>query len=343
MNRQETTARRFAPPVVARFKLSFTLALTLPLSAPSSQSFATQQPDSESLDISALIREVALAERANNRNFSEYTYTSRITDREVKDGRVVKETLTVAEVYPQYGEAVRKVVSRNGVGVPADEAEREFKRVIKELEKAEREAAKRREQAARQTSGTQPSPPPAPDPNALAYFGPQWGFSFRSGLKSGEFVLSLWHFLRAGEFHTPRRESLRGHDVIVLDFRPRADFAPARDSQKPYTKLAGRVWIDAADKNIVRLEAWPAPGIAGKKRDAPAAATSDTSPAIRIEQTRLPDGRWKESLIRLNTTADRELFNNVARDHTEEMSNFQRFTTKAGDAAVDAPPAKDKN
>ena len=316
------------------------LLTALMLLAPCSPRVPAQEPTSrqtgaEALDIAALIREVALAERANNRNFSEYTYTSRVTERESKDGRVTKETVTVAEVYPQYGEAVRKVVSRDGVAVPADEAEREFKRVIRELEKAEREAAKRREQAARQAAG--PQAPPAPAPDAIAYFGPQWGFSFRSGFNSGEFVLSLWHFLRACEFHAPRLERLSGRDVIVLSFRPRADFTPARDSQKPYAKLAGVVWIDAADKNIARLEAWPAPGASPKGR---APATSEKDPAVRIEQTRLPDGRWKESLVRLNTTADRELFNNVARDHTEEMTNFQRFTTKAGDAAVAAPPAK---
>lgn len=314
---------------------------------------ARRQEAAETIHVPSLIREVALRERANNRDFAEYTYTSRVTEREVKGGRVVKESVVVSEVYPQFGEAVKKVLSRDGVDVPAAEAEREFRRVLKELEKAEREAQKRREQAARQAADD--PPPAAPDPAAVVYFGPNWAFRFRDGFRSGEFVVSIWHFLRAGEFYGPQRVELRGRAAILLRFRPRPDFVPPRDSQKPYARLAGRVWIDADDYNVIRLEAWPAPGAAaqakggaggqgkagaatqGKDGAAASWATGPGNPAVILEQTRLPDGRWKESLVRLNTHADRELFNGVARDWTEEMSDFRRFTTKTGDAAVEAP------
>ena len=313
------------------------LALAMLLLATSVPPSLSQQPSAEAMDIPALIREVAVSERANNRNFAEYTYTSEVTEAELKGGKIVKESVTVYEVYPQFGEAVKRVVSRNGNALPAAEAERESKRVVKELERAEREQQKRREAAAkRAASQGAGQSAPAPDPSAVPYFGPEWGFSFRDGLKSGEFAFSLWHFLSAGEFGNPRRVRLHERDAILLDFRPRAAYAPARDALKPYAKLTGRIWIDAADKNIIRLEAWPVPGTPRKKEDAPPAAPDN--PAVVIEQARQPDGRWKESLIRLNTYGDRELFNGLARDFTERMTDFKRFTTKTGDAKVDAPP-----
>ena len=298
-----------------------------------------QQPDAETINIPALIREVAVSERANNRNFAEYTYTSEVTEAELKDGKIVKESVTVYEVYPQFGEAVKRVVSRNGNALSAAEAERETKRVVKELERAERDQQKRREAAAkRAASGGTGQSAPAPDTSAVPFFGPEWAISFRSGLSSGEVAFSLWHFLNAGEFSNPRRVRFHERDAILLDFHPRAGYTPARDALKPYAKLTGRIWIDAADKNIIRLEAWPvpAPGPPRKKEDAPPAAPDN--PAVVIEQTRLPDGRWKESLVRLNTYGDRDLFNHVARDFTEQMTDFKRFTTKTDDAKVDAPP-----
>jgi hypothetical protein len=290
----------------------------------------------ESVDIPALIREVAASERANNKNYADYTYTAETSEYVMKDGKLVKERVTVAEVYPQYGESVRKVISRDGIALSPEESEKEFKRAVEGFKKSEQELAKRRAEAAKQSA----APPPAPDPKAIPAFGPVWGFSHRSGLSSGSFVLSLSNFLRAGEFSNPRREQFHDRDAIVLDFRPRADYAPPSDAQKPYARLAGRIWIDAADKQIMRLEARPVPDASKKGRGTEA---ERAEPSVVIEQTRLPDGRWKESLVYLNTLADKDIFNGISRDIMEEMTDFRRFDATTGDATVDAskpPPNK---
>jgi hypothetical protein len=260
---------------------------------------------------------------------SDYTYTSKTTDRETKDGRVVKEKVTVAEVYPQYGESVKKVLSRDGVPLSAEESEREFRRAVEGFKKGEREAEKRRAELAKQAA----APRPAPVPKAIPTFGPNWGFGFRSGFSSGSFQLALSHFMQAGEFRSPRLEQFRGRDAVVLDFRPRPDYAPIDDSRKPYAKLAGRIYIDAADRQIMRLEAWPVTEAAPKGK---AVSASPSNPSVVIEQTRLPDGRWKESLVRFNSAPDREVFNGVERDFTEEMYDFRRFTA-GGEGKVDSP------
>jgi hypothetical protein len=296
--------------------------------------------DVASLDIPALIREVAASERANNKNFADYTYTAKTTEREWKDGKVAKERVTVAEIYPQYGEAVHKVISRDGVALSAEESEREFKRAVEGFKKGEQEAAKRRAEAAKQAGEAKQADAPrqAPDPKAIPSFGPNWGFSYRSGLSSGSFSLSLSNFLRAGEFSAPRLERFRERDAVVLDFRPRADFSPASDAQKPYAKLAGRVWIDVADRQIMRVEASP---VAEALKRKGVASASNSEPWVVVEQTRLPDGRWKESYIRLNTIADKSVFNGVERDHTEEMSDFRKFNA-TGEGKVDETKPPDK-
>ena len=280
------------------------------------------------VDIPALLREVARSERAMTPRRLEYTWTMEVTNRDVnKRGEVTKEEVKVYEAYPVKGEMVTKLVRENGVDVSPQKADEQLKKAIANLEKAAREEEKRRT--------TAPQTPPTPvDPNVIPTFGFQHRFGFRSGFSNGAYAFALWRFFRACEFYAPRRESVRGRETIMLDFRPRADFQPTDDLQKPYAKLSGRVWIDLGDKAVVRLEAWPA-------TDAARAANSShpATPAIVYEETRLPDGIWMESLVHINTNVNRAVFNGVDVDVTKEMSDFKRFQTNANDAQV-APPTR---
>ncbi len=289
--------------------------------------------DAITQDIPALIRAVAQSEHAMQPRRLEYTWTTKITDREVnKRGEVTKETVKVYEVYPVKGEFVRKLVSENGVPVSPAKAEEQLKRAVAELEKAER---------AKQKQADSNTPPPAPvDPAGIPSFGFTTGFKFREGFSTGEFYFTPPRIMRAAEFVNPRHERLRERDVIVLDFRPRADFQPANELQKPYAKLAGRIWLDVADKAVMRLEAWPLaqPVVAGS-----ASGTVRTvEPAIVYEETRLPDGMWLESHVRINTTGNKPVFNGVDVNSTKEASDFKRFETNTGDAKVETakPPQR---
>lgn len=277
-------------------------------------------------DIPALIRAVAQSEHAMQPRRMEYTWTTKITEREVnKRGEVTKETVKVYEVYPVKGEFVRKLVSENGVPVSPAKADEQLKRAIANLEKAERAEQKRADN---------PTPTPPADPSGLPSFGFTSGFSFRENFKTGKFYFTPSRILRAGQFLTPRREQLHGRDVIVLDFRPRADFVPADELQKPYAKLAGRIWFDLADKTVARLEAWPVEplSVAGIMPN----FARPAEPAIVYEETRLPDGMWLESLVRINTTSNKAVFNGVDVNSTKEISDFKRFQATTDDAQVEA-------
>jgi hypothetical protein len=302
---------------------------TIPAPPTKARAKAEIPADLNSLDIPALIREVAESERAMQPRRLEYTWTAKVTERKLgKRGEVRKETVSVYEVYPVRGEFVRKMLSENGVPVSPEEAEKQFKKAAANLEKAARADEKRN------ASGAPPPPQGAADPTGIPTFGFTNGFRFRDNLRTGEFLFTPWRVFRAGKFFAPRRESLGGREVIVLDFHPRADFVPANDSQKPYGKLGGRVWIDVADMALARLEAWP------NAPDAPAQATlaRPSEPSVIYEETRLPDGMWLESLVRIKTTADKAVFNGVEVDTSKEVGDFKRFEASAGDAKVEPPP-----
>lgn len=305
------------------------VSLLLGASATPTRVGVAARQSSESAEVAALLLAVAQNEKSMLARRLEYTWTVTVTERELdKRGGVKKQSVEVAEVYPVRGEFARKLLSRDGVPVSSSRAEKELKKTVAHLEKAAREEQKRDEAKA---------PPPPPPTNA----GPQNpagmpGFGFATGQRRGngfgsnEISMAVSRFFRYAEFTAPRREQVRGRDTIVLDFRPRPDFRPVGDIQKPYARLAGRLWIDAADKAVMRLEAWPA--------DADPAATPE--PSVVFEHQRMPDGVWLERLVRIKTYGHKDIFNQIELDLTKEMTDFKHFTADAGADALDAPKKK---
>ncbi|HEV7889335.1 MAG TPA: hypothetical protein VGP08_01790 [Pyrinomonadaceae bacterium] len=285
----------------------------------------------ESLDVRALLMEVALKEKSMLARRLEYTWTAKVTDRELgKRGEVKKESSSLYEVYPVQGEFARKLLERDGVPVSRERADNELKKTAERLEKAAREEQKRAESKPAPTPQT---PEQSQNPSGFPSFGFTTGHRESNGFTSTEISLAVWRFFRYCEFSNPRRETFNSRESIVLDFRPRADFHPADELQRPYARLRGRLWIDSADKTIARLEAWP--------DDAP--TSSDVlapEPAVVFEHARVAEGLWLERLVRIKTYGRKQIFNGIELDFTKEVTDYKRFSSLAGDDRVDAPTEK---
>lgn len=278
-------------------------------------------------DVPALLLEVARNEKALLARRLEYTWTARIVERELgKRGEVRGESSSLYEVYPVRGEFARKLLERDGVPVSRERADRELKKTAERLERAARDEQKRAEAKPEPAA---PSTVQAQNPAGLPSFGFSTGRRESNGFISSEISMAVWRFFRYCEFTHPRAVSFKGRDAIALDFRPRAGFRPAEQIQKPYARLAGRLWVDAADRTVVRLEAWPDDATAG---------TSE--PPVVFEHVRLADGLWIERFVRIKTYGHREIFNGIELDFTKEVTNFKRFSSVAGDDKLDAPPEK---
>jgi len=315
-------------------RLIIAACVSLSLSAQAARPARAQSDaKAEPVDVRALLTEVALKEKSMLARRLEYTWTARVTDRELgKRGEVKKESSSLYEVYPVQGEFARKLLERDGVPVSRERADKELKQAAERLEKAAREEQKRAE--------SKPKPAPTPqtpeqsqNPSGLPSFGFSTGQRESNGFSSTEISFAVWRFFRYCEFSNPRRETLNNRDTIVLDFRPRTDFRPADEIQKPYARLRGRLWIDSADKSVARLEAWPA--------DAP--TSSDVlapDPSVVFEHARVAEGVWLERLVRIKTYGRRQIFNGIELDFTKEVTDFKRFSSLAGDDRVDPPTEK---
>jgi hypothetical protein len=300
----------------------------------SSQDVAQRKEGAGSSDVRALLMEVALKEKSMLARRLEYTWTAKITDRELdKRGEIKKESSSLYEVYPVRGEFARKLLERDGVPVTQERADKELKKTAERLEKAAREDRKRAEVKPTPPPPTPQTPEQLQNPAGLPSFGFTTGHRESNGLSSTEIAIAVWRFFRYCEFSGPRREALNNRETIVLDFRPRADFRPADELQRPYARLRGRVWIDAADKAVARLEAWP--DYAQTSTDAPS-----REPAIVFEHARVREGVWLERLVRIKTYSHKQIFNGIELDFIKEVTDFKRFSSVAGDDRIDAPNEK---
>jgi len=277
-----------------------------------------EPPGDSKLNVVELLRDVARNQRELDERVSEYTFTRKETEREINDrGEVKKEKTLTHEIYPVSGGGrVLKLISEDNVPLAAERAAKEERRVAEKIEELERENAKRREKRAEAARKRGES---------------------GAGKDGDGDALGISVFLRACEFVSPRRESFRGRDAVVFDFRARPGFKPANREESIVGKLAGVIWIDPADRQVMRMEARLNEGF---KVGGGLLASVRPGSAVVWEQTRLEDGVWLPKFSQINAAAKLFLFAGVRIDATREYSNYKRFTTKTGDAEVAAPPAK---
>ena len=120
-------------------------------------------------------------------------------------------------------------------------------------------------------------------------------------------------FFEACEFSDPRTAMLEGRETIVVNFKPRSGVALPKDRQWIH-RLSGTMWIDMADKSLVRIEGQKSPG---------ESATIN----FVYQQQLLAPGIWAPSLIRLNSGGDETLFDGLNWDAWFEFTQFKRFDT----------------
>lgn len=267
----------------------------------------------ETLDVAALLREVARNQDETENRVAEYSFTQTETDREISSkGELKKQTVKVYEVYPLPNrEPVQKLIRENGVPLSPERAAKEQKRVEEEFLKAEREKDKDAQEAARRRAEREKK---------------------KRDDEEGDPEISM--FLRACDFVSPRRERLEGRETIVFDFRPRAGFKPRTREESLITKLVGVVWIDPVDKQVIRLEARLAEGF---KMAGGLLVSLKPGAALVMEQTRMTQGVWLPRFAQINLSVKVLLFAGGDYNKTIEWSDYKHFSGDVKDYKIEAP------
>jgi hypothetical protein len=275
----------------------------------------------EGVDVEALLRDVSMNQDQLEQRFTEYSFQQKETDREIDSkGQLKKETVKVYEVYPiPHREPVMKLISENGVTLTGERAEKEQKRVEEEFAKAERDKDKNAQKVEQRKAERQ-----------------------RKAEKNGDDGddLGISQFLKVCEFVSPRRERFRDRDAVVFDFRPRTGFKPGNRQESLIAKLVGVVWIDPADKQVMRLEARLAEGF---KMGGGLLVNLRPGAAVVMEQTRMVEGIWLPRMAQINLSVKVLLFGGGDYNQTIEWSDYKHFSGDVGDYKLDTPkpdPAK---
>jgi hypothetical protein len=308
------------------------------------QSASSEPSKLTAADVAVLVDECGARTTRMASRVYDYTYTETVTEYEAdKRERIKREKSKTYEVSPVAvgrGMFIYVQVGENGVPLSRDKVEHERERAMVKIAEAERKAD--RTQAAHTDSNRIASAKGTPK-KAFASFG--IGVQQR---KFGGAGKTVWYvrptdFFASHEFYAPRRAMHKNRETILLSFRPRPGYVydkttvPFKDGVEDFGRvmalLGGRVWIDAADKVIARLEAAP-------MQELNQAAASDVPNAdmpLEFELTRLATGMWVPTRSRYNSYGRESVFWKTGMGLTSEYSDFKLFSTSSEVLRPDAP------
>jgi hypothetical protein len=205
-----------------------------------------------------------------------------------KNGAVKKHDTAEYDLYWQGHIEIRRMTSKNGKLLSAEELQKENDKIDRSAAKQERKLDEEDAKGDGQTIG-------------------------------------IDTFLRASTFRGERRETYQGRPVIAMELLPNPDFKPSTTAERIVHLLSGTVWIDESAAQVVRLEAHldkdfkMAGGLAVDIRKGSGA---------HLEQQRINDEVWMPSLVDVNIQGRALLFAGLRQHIIQHFSDYRKFRTE---------------
>jgi hypothetical protein len=261
-----------------------------------------------------------------SRHYQDYTFKWRRTQRKLGARGTLREESELYEVFIPtakcWTKECRRVVvllEENGKPLPLEKIEKERLRVGKKLEQAERKESEQRGAA-----------PTVPAYQNWMRFYVHYNEVFGKGTTV---VLDGQEILEKCDFSMPRRERIAGREMLALNFRPRLR-ATFTDKTAYVPRTEGRIWIDALDKVIVRLAAWP---IGTKLDNAMSSEQLLKHAALAYDLVRTKQGIWFFSFGRINGAQFPDLFPGLKTDFSIEQFDYVNFKVEVENSQILAP------
>jgi hypothetical protein len=123
------------------------------------------------------------------------------------------------------------------------------------------------------------------------------------------------------QFSIARRESLHGRDTIVVSFGPRPNAKPKTRQGKMAKAFEGTVWIDEAEREVVRLEATAVDSLS---YGLGVLARLNEGTEVELERQRIDASLWLPTSIRLKGRGRAILFRRLNIDYFIEWFDYRR-------------------
>src|SRR5215510_14914896 len=176
--------------------------------------------------IKDLIQKVADNDLENNKKLHDYVYSERQEERKLDQQGAVSSTETKTfDVLQIYGETVYRLVATDDEPLSVKEAAKEEEKIQKLIDKRRNESPSEREKRLKKEEKER-----------------------EEGREFVEEVAAAYNFTHVGT------EQVDGRDAYVIAAEPRPGFEPHRKEAKFLPKIHGRIWIDATEKQWVKLD-----------------------------------------------------------------------------------------
>ena len=246
-------------------------------------------------EIRELLRRAEENDLENDKRQRDYTYIERV-ERHILDpqGGVKKVETRTSEILQIYGENVERLTARDDKPLPPDEAKKEDDKIQKIIDKRQNESEQdRRKRLEREEKERE---------------------------DDRKFVLEI---ADAFNFRLVGSETVGGRDCWVLDGAPRPGYEPRQRNAKMLAKFKGRVWIDKADLQWVRLDITAMDTISVGF----VLARIHKGTHLVIELTRVNDEVWLPKRVQLHIDARVALFKTFDDDVEQTYRDYKKFRT----------------
>ena len=210
------------------------------------------------------------------------------------DGRVKSSSSKTADIFFIHGDRYRRLIERDGKPLSAEEEKKEREKFEKRLARRGRESDTERDKRVSERETRRKH--------------------------RREFLNELPD---AYTFQLLPSETIDGRAVWVLDANPRPDYRARTTEAKVFAKFRGKLWIDKADYEWVKIDVDSIDTVSFGFFIARLAKGAH----MTVEQTRLNDEVWLPKRVNIRYDARLALLKHQAGEVEETMYNFKKFQT----------------
>jgi len=248
-------------------------------------------------DAREIVRKSVELDQANWLRMRDYTWIAHETERSLDSrGGVKSEKSETWETLVLSGQPHRRMLERDGRPLKSDEQRKEQAKLDRVAAKLEHETPEQRQRRVSEYE--------------------------KEREKDREFLREVTDLY---DFHLEGEQQVDGHAAWVIAATPKPGYQPEHRDAKPLLKIRGKVWIDQAEYQWVRLEA----------------ETTDTisfglfiarlNPGAKLvfEQTRVNDEIWLPKRESVSGSARLGLVKKVAMEQELVWSNYRKFQVES--------------
>jgi hypothetical protein len=256
--------------------------------------------------IRELLRRAEEKDIENVKQQRDYTYIQRNEEHHLDGhGAVKKVDSRTSEVLEVYGEPVERLTAKDDKPLSADEAKKEDEKIQKIIDKRKIESEGSRRKRLEKEE--------------------------KSREEDRKFVLEV---ADAFNFRLVGSETLDGHDTWVLDAEPRPGYHFKDRSAQILSKFKGRVWIDKAEQQWVKLDLIAIDTLSLGS----VLARVHKGTRILVELTTVNDEVWLPKHVQSHLDVRIALMKNYDEDIEQTFRDYRKFRTASRISVVGEQP-----